>query len=220
MNLSQLISFGNNSAVALKDIVGSKIGLLCKPNPNQTHALPSIISYSGILILLCGAYKLCEKKKEKTVLPVQGNVNSVQNTNESLDQHEQNVQDATVGGEEGDGEGEDELGEGLTEGIEEGLLGELGEGLGEELDEEYGEEIGEQFSDDLGEEYNEEYGDEYNEEYGGEYIEKYGDEYGEEYGDDEVNQHDDEEANQYGDEYEEYNILKDDQVTVDQAMEL
>ncbi|GAB65931.1 hypothetical protein PCYB_074320 [Plasmodium cynomolgi strain B] len=196
MSLSQLISLGNNSAALLKNIIGSKLGSLFKPSPNHEYLFPSILSYSGFLILVCTAYKLYEKCYEgnEDKLEFAGtavfdahSADSDKGQKVLSGQNDMNSEQSAGGSEEHAGEEADE------------------EGNDEEMDEELGEELGEDYGEQYGEPYEGEYGEmldqRYGEDYGGEYGEEYDEEDGEEYSEENGEEYNEENSEEYNDEW-------------------
>ncbi|ANQ07265.1 Uncharacterized protein PCOAH_00015480 [Plasmodium coatneyi] len=183
MSLSQIISLGNSSAALLKDIIRSKLGSLFKPSPHYEYPLPSILSYSGFLILVCTAYKLYEKYYEgnEEKLELAGTAVFDVHTADWAKEQKAPSGQKDISSEQSASGGEEYAGE---EADEEGNEEELDEELGEELEEDYGEAYGE--------EYGEMIDQRYGEDYGGEYGEEYDEEDGEEYNDERVTQQDDE----------------------------
>ncbi|KJP86749.1 hypothetical protein AK88_03563 [Plasmodium fragile] len=195
MSLSQLISFGNSSAALLNNIIKSKLGSLFKPNPNQEYPLPSILSYSGCLILVCTAYKLYEKYYEgkEDKLELAGTTVFDSHTADwameqkvPYGQNDMSSDQSTAGGKEHAGEEADE------DENEEDLDEELGDELGDYYEEQYGETYGGEYGEMVDQPYGEDYGGEYGDEYDEEYVEDYNDEGDEEFNDDTLSDGDDE----------------------------
>ncbi|CAA9987637.1 conserved Plasmodium protein, unknown function [Plasmodium knowlesi strain H] len=192
MSLSQLISLGSSSASLLKDIIRSKLGSLFQPKPNHEYLLPSILSYSGFLILVCTAYKLYEKYYEgnEDKLELAGttvfDMHPADWAKEQKDLSGQN----DMSNEQNAGGNEDYAEEEVDEEENE-----------EELDEELGEELDEDYGDAYGEEYGEMIDQRYGENYGGEYGEEYDEEDGDEYNDEKIYGPDDEGVTQGDDEW-------------------
>eukprot|EP00366_Plasmodium_knowlesi_P001139 XP_002258636.1 hypothetical protein, conserved in Plasmodium species [Plasmodium knowlesi strain H] len=219
MSLSQLISLGSSSASLLKDIIRSKLGSLFQPKPNHEYLLPSILSYSGFLILVCTAYKLYEKiplrnymciySSEHMDLPptssfhpckyYEGNEDKLELAGTTVfDMHP-----ADWAKEQKDLSGQNDMSNEQNAGGNEDYAEEEvdEEENEEELDEELGEELDEDYGDAYGEEYGEMIDQRYGENYGGEYGEEYDEEDGDEYNDEKIYGPDDEGVTQGDDEW-------------------
>ncbi|EUD64706.1 hypothetical protein C922_04962 [Plasmodium inui San Antonio 1] len=191
MSFNQLISLGKNSATLLNNILGS----LFKPNPNLEYLLPSILSYSAFLILVCTAYKLYEKYYERSEDKVQFAGIAV---------FDADTADLAKGGKVLSGQ-DDLTSEKSAGGSEEYAGGEADEEEKEEkLDEELREELGEDYEEQYEQPYEGEYGEmidqPYEEDYGGDYGEEYEEEDGEEYEGEDEEEYNDEKVSELEDE--------------------